>query len=271
MRIFILFAVVATLLLPGHAPAQETSRFAWPDGRKAAIVLTYDDGAPTHLDIVVPQLAEAGLHGTFFLNAGIAAGEVARWRAASAAGHELANHSLLHPCPAGAFPMEARLHAEGYTITGMLGEIAAMNAMLHAIDGKMVRSYGVPCSRALAGGEDYTDALAASRLVRFVRTGGAGDSIIADPAALDIWRVPSRGFPETATAEDLIAFVKRVEARGGVGVLTFHGVGGDHLRVSAEAHQGLLQYLKQHDDRIWVAPFQQVMEAASRQPPPARP
>lgn len=266
MRITLLLALVAALLLPGRAVAQDGSGFTWPDGRRAAIVLTYDDGAPSHLDIALPQLAEAGLRATFFLNATLKAEDIARWRAAAAAGHELANHSLLHPCPAGAFAMEPRLHTEGYTVAGMLREIAAMNAMLAAIDGKTARSYGVPCSQSLVGGTDYTEALAGSGLVRFVRTGGPGDSVIAHPAALDRWRVPSRGFPETATADDLIAFVREVEARGGLGVLTFHGVGGDHLRVSAEAHRGLLRYLAQHRDRIWVAPFQQVMEVATAQP-----
>jgi hypothetical protein len=43
----------------------------------------------------------------------------------------------------------------------------------------------------------------------------------------------------------------------------FHGVGGDYLSVSAEAHRGLLRYLEAHADEIWVAPFQQVMQRAT--------
>lgn len=250
------------LLMPAMVAAQAPSRFTWPGGQKAAVVLTYDDAARTHLDTVVPQLAEAELRATFFLNATFPARDAARWRDAARAGHELANHSLLHPCPASTFAMDPRYHTEGYSVAATLREIEAMNTMLAAFDGERERTYAVPCSRPLAGNQDYTEALAKSGLVRFIRAGEAGDSIVANPRALDRWRVPSRGFAENATGADMIAFVRQVQARGGLGVLTFHGVGGDHLAVSAEAHRDLLQYLKAHGDEIWVAPFDEVMAAA---------
>lgn len=74
--------------------------------------------------------------------------------------------------------------------------------------------------------------------------------------------MPSRSFPETATAQDLIAYVQDVQKAGGLGVFMFHGVGGDYLTVSSEAHQGLLRYLKAHEAEIWVAPFGEVMKRA---------
>jgi hypothetical protein len=40
----------------------------------------------------------------------------------------------------------------------------------------------------------------------------------------------------------MIAWVKRVEETGALGVVVFHGVGGDYLSVSADAHQQLLDY-----------------------------
>lgn len=52
----------------------------------------------------------------------------------------------------------------------------------------------------------------------------------------------------------------------GAGVLGFHGVGGDNLKVSAEAHAQLLAYLKAHGDTIWVAPFSTVMDHVTRRP-----
>jgi len=61
----------------------------------------------------------------------------------------------------------------------------------------------------------------------------------------------------------LIAYVERVRAAGGLGVLQFHGVGGDYLEVSAQAHQQLLDHLKRNPD-IWVAPFQQVMDHVTK-------
>lgn len=253
------------LLAVGAAASACAQPVEWPGGHKAAIVLTYDDALPSQLDVALPQLDAAGLHGTFFLNATFAPSDVARWRAAAKAGHELGNHSLLHPCPAAAFPMEPQSNTERYSVKGMLREIAAMNTLLTAIDGKSARTYGVPCSQTLVGGEDYIGALRATGLIRHVRSGGSGDGVIADPRRLDRFRVPSRGFPESATGADLIGFVEQVRRSGGMGVLMFHGVGGDYLKVSAEAHRALLGYLKAHADEIWVAPFGEVMDAISSQ------
>lgn len=49
----------------------------------------------------------------------------------------------------------------------------------------------------------------------------------------------------------MIAAVESAARTGGLVVLGFHGVGGDYLRVSAEAHAQLLAYLKEHADTIW--------------------
>jgi hypothetical protein len=40
----------------------------------------------------------------------------------------------------------------------------------------------------------------------------------------------------------------------------FHGVGGDYLKVSAEAHEKLLRYLADHKKEIWIGTFQEVMD-----------
>jgi peptidoglycan/xylan/chitin deacetylase (PgdA/CDA1 family) len=76
----------------------------WPDGKTAAIVLTYDDAMSSQLDNAVPQLAAAGLKGTFFLSGGMAPEYMRRWREVQRAGHELGNHSLYHPCPKSILP-----------------------------------------------------------------------------------------------------------------------------------------------------------------------
>lgn len=255
----VLTGLVAMALSASGAAAQEAVR--WPGGREAAIVLSYDDALRSQLDIAVPQLDAAGLRGTFFLTGTFSPADVARWRAVAKTGHELGNHSVVHPCPAAAFAMEPQNHTERYSVKGMLREIGVMNTLLTAIDGRLEHTYGVPCSQTIVGGVDYTDALREAGLVRYVRTGSTGSAVVADPRGVDRFRVPSRGFPESATGADLIAFVEEVRRSGGMGVLMFHGVGGDYQTVSAEAHEALLLYLKAHADTIWVAPFRDVMEA----------
>jgi hypothetical protein len=55
--------------------------------------------------------------------------------------------------------------------------------------------------------------------------------------------VPSFGLEDNTSADDLIAFVKNVQAKGGMGVIMFHGIGGDYITTSSAAHQALLDYL----------------------------
>ena len=45
--------------------------------------------------------------------------------------------------------------------------------------------------------------------------------------------------------------------------ITFHGIGGDYLSVSAEAHEVLLRHLAAHPDRYWVATFLNIMDHVS--------
>lgn len=235
----------------------------WPKQKKAAIVLTYDDALRSQLDFAVPQLAAAKLQGTFFLDGDITPDDMLRWRKVAAAGHELGNHSMFHPCPRAMLPGRVNYHTDNYDVARMLEEIAAMNNLLYGIDGVTARTYSVPCSQTLVGGTDYTDALRHSGQIRFVRTGGdQWNSVITDFIKLDPFRTPSYGPVDEPTGVQLIAYVERVRAAGGLGVLQFHGVGGDYLKVTAEAHQALVDHLRSHPD-IWVGTFQEVLDYVS--------
>ncbi len=232
----------------------------WPKGKAAAIVLTYDDALTSQLDIAIPQLDAARFKGTFFLSGRLTPAALNRWQKAQRKGHELGNHSVNHPCPRAMLPDRADHHADDYTIERMLDEIAAMNLALSAVDGRDSRTYSVPCSQMFVGGADYTDALRRSTLVKYVRTGGdAWKSVVAQPAGLDVFQVPSYGPVDEPGADELIAYVERVRAARGLGVLQFHGVGGDYLEVTAEAHAALLKHLRKSPD-IWVGTFQDVMD-----------
>ena len=253
--------LAALWLVLGACQAQ--GQITWPEGKRAAIVLTYDDALRSQLDFVIPQLDAAKIKGTFFLDGDLTPADMRRWRAAAANGHELGNHSLFHPCPRAMLPDRTNYLTDNYDVARMLEEIAAMNNVLFGIDGRTSRTYSVPCSQTLVGDEDYTESLRRSGHIRYARTGGdQWNSVIVDFAKLDFFRVPSYGPTNEPGAGDLIAYAKRVGAAGGLGVFQFHGVGGDYLKVSAPAHQALMEYLRAHPD-IWVGTFQEVLDYAN--------
>ena len=72
---------VSALILLGMQATHRLREFAWPQGKTAAIVLTYDDALPSQLDVAIPQLDAVRLKGTFFLDGDITAAEMLRWRA----------------------------------------------------------------------------------------------------------------------------------------------------------------------------------------------
>lgn len=253
---------IASGLLALIVMATQAFAGAWPDAKRAAVVLTYDDALSSQLDIVLPALDATGLKGTFFLfGSKILPEQIARWRAAAAEGHELGNHTVRHACPQASYPPAKKIDtSEAYDVDTMLTEIRTMNTMLTAVDGKLQHSLATPCGQHLAGGVDYLPALRASGLVRFTRA--------ADPstAPLDPMNVPAQFFNANATGADLIAAVQDAERTGGMIVLGFHGVGGDYLTVPAEAHAQLLAYLKDHSDTLWIAPFSTVIDYVTRSP-----
>jgi peptidoglycan/xylan/chitin deacetylase (PgdA/CDA1 family) len=253
---------IGTVLLAAVLTAAQAwgGNFVWPEGRKAAVVLTYDDSLASQLDIAIPALDGAGLKGTFVLaGSGIRQQDVARWRAAAANGHELGNHTLFHPCARAKYPMPVQYQVEIYTGQTMLGEIRTMNTMLTAIDGRSEHAFAVPCGDTmLADGTDYLELLRTSGLVRYER-----DLQWAARLGLDPKHIAAAWFPETATGAEMIEAVKKAERTGQLLVFGFHGIGGDHLKVSAEAHAELLAYLKAHQSTVWVAPFSTVMDYAT--------
>ncbi|HTR29358.1 MAG TPA: polysaccharide deacetylase family protein [Puia sp.] len=231
----------------------------WPDHKKAAIVLTYDDALVSQLDSALPQLKKAGLTATFFLTSDLDFVTMPRWRAVANAGFELGNHTLYHPCsPSPDNPVSSST----YTKTQMIDEIDLMNRFLYALDGKTVRTFAYPCAETLAGGHDYVDSLRRTGTVKYARIGGDETAVITDFIHLDSLRVPALGLEDHTDAATIIGFIKKVQQAGGMGVIMFHGVGGDYITTATAVHQAVLDYLTANKKDIWVATFMEAMQWA---------
>lgn len=250
-----LAALLVAMGLASTACAQPA--FQWPNGARAAVVLTYDDALVSHLDIAAPHLDQAGLKGTFFITGTFAQSLLPRWRALASNGHELGNHTIFHPCARGSFDMPVRYNSESYDVPTMLAEISAQNTFLSAIDGLASHTLATPCGQTRAGGVDYMDALRQSNMLRFVRNASGEPS---DPRTVDPFDVPAHFFPDTATGADMIAYVESAVRNRRLVVIGFHGVGGDYLVNTAQSHQDLVSYLAAHQRDIWIAPFGEVMD-----------
>jgi hypothetical protein len=66
--------------------------------------------------------------------------------------------------------------------------------------------------------------------------------------------------PVGASGKELIALVEAAGAKGTMINFTFHGIGGDYLTVSTEAHQQLIDYLAAHRKDYWTDSFVNIMK-----------
>jgi hypothetical protein len=278
------------VLLLSAVAAAANPTVPWPRGAHAAIVLTYDDAVPSDLTVAIPQLDRANLKGTFFLmGKAMHAEDLPRWHAAAASGHELANHTVNHPCYRGTYDMPPQYNSESYSVDTLLSEINVMNILLTAIDGQPKHAFGTPCAQTKVGGrsdkdvnkdaekKDYIGPLKASGLASYIRDPAVPvvdqqanqktDSKPSSEASSETSSATTSPVPKVSNAAfvgssgaEMIAWVKEVEKSEGVGVIVFHGVGGDYLSVSAEAHQQLLDYLVAHRAEIWTASYSEAMD-----------
>ena len=233
------------------------AQFKWPNGAKAAVVFTYDDGLDCDLDVVVPQLDEFGLKGTFFCtgNSPSLYNRTEEWRAITKRGHELGNHTLFHPCDGtGQDWVKPEYDLRTYTPEQIVAELKTANTLLKAIDGKTERSYGYTCSHFVANGVDFTDSI--KNIFVAARCEGP------IPETMDgykTWKTPSF-MSVDPEIDDLIAKVDEAKAKGTIVVFMFHNVGGGYLNTAADVHKQLLQYVSENSDDLYSDSFINVMK-----------
>lgn len=266
MKINIHSLVINTWLLVSASTALAADKpFEWPNGAKAAVNLAYDDALDSQLDNAIPTLNKYSLKGTFYLNVAspTLTTRIDEWRAAAQKGHELGNHSIFHQCSKsspGRDWVSADRDLDKVSVTQMQEQVKVTNAFLHAIDGKTERTYTPPCIDLNAGGSNYVDGLK-SEFVAFKAMGGG---VTPDMNTLDPYRV-GVDFPSEVTGAQLIAVVKDAAAKGTMANFTFHGVGGDHMSVSKEAHEELVKYLADNKKIYWTENFVTIMKYVKEQ------
>jgi sialate O-acetylesterase len=252
----------AANILPGNSNA--TSGGPW-NHKGCAVVLTYDDALNVHIDNARPLLDSLGLKATFYVSgySGVLNNRMEEWRKMAANGHELGNHTLYHPCSGGLQGRDFVMpdtDLDHYTVSKMVSEIRMTNTLLHAIDGKTERTFAYPCGDTKIGGVSYIDA------VKSEFTGARGVQFaLQDVSQVDLFDIKCYGV-NGQSGDELVAAVKKAMEQHKLLVFLFHGVGGEHgLNVSLEAHRQLLQFLKAHEDEIWIAPMTTVASFIKQQ------
>jgi peptidoglycan/xylan/chitin deacetylase (PgdA/CDA1 family) len=261
------FSLLASLpWLSGASAIAAAPAFHWPGNARAAVSLAYDDAIDSQLDNAIPALDRLGLKGSFYLQLSnpAVARRMPQWRAAALRGHELGNHTLFHQCSASA-PDHAWVQPsrdlDSTTVAQMKDQVLLGNTMLHAIDGRTERTFTVPCGDVMARDGNYLAAVKGEFVA--VKAGG-GAAVTPSMEELDPYAVTVLA-PVGLTGAQLIELARQGAARGTMVNFTFHGVGGDYLATSTQAHDELLAYLAANRGLYWTDTFIQIMTYVRQQ------
>jgi sialate O-acetylesterase len=221
-------------------------------GKKAAVVLTYDDALDVHLDNVIPLLDSLGLKGTFYLSAAFPGSKnrIEDWKHAAENGHELGNHTLFHPCDASkpgrswVSPQDDLSH---YTTEEIVREIAMTNIFLESLDGRKERTFAYPCGDTETGDGSYVDGIKD----QFIAMRGVRPRL-NQIGTLDLENLNCYAVDDS-NVDQLVSWAEKARDENGLLILLFHGVGGGHnINVALKKHRDFLKYLKSHEDEYWV-------------------
>jgi peptidoglycan/xylan/chitin deacetylase (PgdA/CDA1 family) len=230
------------------APA---SRFPWPEGKRVAVCLTFDDARPSQADVGIPILNEYGLRATFYVSPSRVPERLDAWKAAVAAGHEIGNHSMRHPCT-GSLVGTGEKALENYTLARMGAELDQANAEILRLLGVHAETFAYPCGQQFVGrgrGVKSYVPLVAERFLagRGWRDEGANDPAFCDPAQL--MGVEFDGL----TFEQLKVLIDAAAKKGLWLVLCGHEIGqGGYQTTRADTLRAFCEYTRDPQNGLWV-------------------
>jgi len=260
MRLLPLIALGVLLFAPAPRTQAPASTFPWPNGKRAAVSLSFDDGRPTQMDAGLPVLGEIGVKVTFYVVPGAIEKRQTAWRAAAQAGHEIGNHSLVHPCT-GNFAWSRQKALEDYTLARMDAELEQAGIDIKRITGVLPTTFAYPCGQTFVGRGATTTSYVPLISRRFLVGRLWMGEVANDPLFVDLSQVHAVPMDD----KELSSLKPMLDAAAEQGrwlVLGGHDIGtqSEPYTTRVTFLRALADYLKTPERGIWVAPVGTVAE-----------
>ncbi|OGV81816.1 MAG: polysaccharide deacetylase [Lentisphaerae bacterium RIFOXYB12_FULL_65_16] len=229
----------------------ETNAFQWPAGKRMAVSLSFDDARISQVDVGIPVLDRHGAKGTFYVAFSRLEERLAGWRAAAAAGHEIANHSLRHACSAN-FVWGARNVLENYTLEQMESELVEASRQIESLFGVAPRTFAYPCGQDFVGRglerRSYVPVVAK----HFLAGRGFRDEYLNAPTICDLAKVGGTEM-DGLDFDGLLGILNRAMDKGFWVVLAGHEVGDRGSQCTrVDALDRLCAYCADPANGIWL-------------------
>ncbi|MFN0123785.1 MAG: polysaccharide deacetylase family protein [Blastocatellia bacterium] len=259
-KLCLLLLPLLAAVYPG-APAQT---FKWPAGKRAALSLTFDDARASQVTGGTALLDRHGIRATFYVVPSAVAPQLAGWKQAVASGHEIANHSLNHPC-SGNFPWARKKAIEEYTLEKMRQEMLDTNQRIKDMLGVTAESFAYPCGQTWVGRGVDTRSYVPLAAALFSSARGWLDEAPNDPVYCDFAQLTGME-SDGKDFEQILPLLEKAKTDGHWLVLAGHEMGRDGAQTTRLAMlEKLAAYVNAPDSGVWTAPVATVAKYVRQQ------
>jgi peptidoglycan/xylan/chitin deacetylase (PgdA/CDA1 family) len=227
------------------------SAFSWPGGKRAALSLSFDDARITQADVGLPILDEFGAKGTFYVNFEGLEQRLEVWRAAAQHGHELANHTVTHPC-SGNFAFARCNPLEEYSVERMERELDDASAKIEELTGVTPRTFAYPCGQKFIGRGEALKSYIPLVAKRFLAGRGFRDESDNDPVFCDLAQLMGID-SDSRTFDSLMEDVEKTLKSGGWLIFCSHNVGeGGYQTFHQDALAAICKFARDENNGVWL-------------------
>lgn len=238
-----------SLLLASPLLAQ--APFPWPNGRQCALSLTWDDARLSQIDAGIPFLNQHKVKGTFYILPRNWEKRLEGWKAALREGHELAHHSMTHPCSVN-FGFTAKNGLEDYSFERLEADLDAATAEFRKAFGTLPKSFAYPCGQKYVGRGAETRSYVPAVAKRFLTGRGYLDEAANNPVVCDLANLMGTGFDNLSWPE-MKRHVDAARKEGRWLIFAGHEMGKTgNQTTNLEALGELIAYAKDPANGVWL-------------------
>lgn len=236
------------------ARAQSVSKpIAWPEGKRMALSLSFDDARLSNVDAGTGLLDHYGVKATFFVLPSNVRKRLEGWKKAVANGHEVGNHTVNHPC-SGNFAWSRDHALETYTPETMRAELLDANQQLQALLGVRPEVFAYPCGQTFVGRGGTTQSYVPVVADLFVGGRGWLGEAPNDPGYCDLAQLTGMEM-DGKDFDQLRALLEAARTSGQWLVLAGHETAESGPQTTRLAVlKQLCEYATDPANGIWIAP-----------------
>jgi peptidoglycan/xylan/chitin deacetylase (PgdA/CDA1 family) len=229
----------------------EREDFSWPEGKRAAISLTFDDARFSQVDRGLSILDEYDARATFYVSIPSLEERLDAWKTAVTKGHEIGNHTLTHPC-SGNFTFARERALEDYTLDRMRDELEEANNTIKRLLVVRPVSFAYPCGQKFVGRGRNLKSYVPVVAEMFITGRGWMDEWSNDPAFCDLAQLMGVEL-DGKDFEQVKQLIDRTLSNGGWLVFCGHEIGeGGHQTTLASTLKAICEYAQDPANGLWL-------------------